>query len=69
MLRYAVKHHLGNLEPSQTPISIFDGSKLAEPPKPGDIDCIVAGFPWYATSVDITHQRDNDTHSVSPTPN
>ena len=44
VLKYAVKTYEGHSVEKLT--SLFDGKPLPPPPKPGDIDCIVAGFPW-----------------------
>ncbi|KAI0296343.1 S-adenosyl-L-methionine-dependent methyltransferase [Multifurca ochricompacta] len=45
MLRYAVKSHRGLLQKDDAPKDIYDHSRLPPPPKPGDIDLIIAGFP------------------------
>lgn len=46
VLRYAVKSHRGLLADDDVPKDIYDSSPLPAPPRPGDIDVIVAGFPW-----------------------
>ena len=46
VLRYAVKSHRGLLVDDNIPKDIYDNSPLPPPPRPDDIDVIVAGFPW-----------------------
>lgn len=47
LLRYAVKFcHDGILGEDEVPKDIYDNSRLPCPPQPGDIDVIIAGFPW-----------------------
>ncbi len=46
VLRYAIKSHRGLLADDDVPKDIYDRSRLPPPPKPNDIDVIVAGFPW-----------------------
>jgi DNA (cytosine-5)-methyltransferase 1 len=46
LLRYAIKSCRGVLEEDEVPKDIYDNSKLPRPPQPGDIDVIIAGFPW-----------------------
>src|SRR5216683_5334804 len=46
LLRYAVKLCRGVLEEDEVPKGIYDNSRLPPPPQPGDIDVIIAGFPW-----------------------
>jgi hypothetical protein len=36
----------GTLEKDEVPKGIYDNSRLLLPPQPGDIDVIIAGFPW-----------------------
>ena len=43
VLRHAILTH-ENKNPE--PLKSIEGHVLPPPPKPGDIDCIVAGFPW-----------------------
>ena len=43
MLRYAVDMY--NKVKDDVPKSI-EGEELSPPPQPGDIDVIIAGFPW-----------------------
>ncbi|KAI0275412.1 S-adenosyl-L-methionine-dependent methyltransferase, partial [Gloeopeniophorella convolvens] len=45
MLRYAIKQHEGVLSEDEVPRDLYDDSPLPPPPKPGDIDVIIAGFP------------------------
>jgi hypothetical protein len=51
VLRYAIKSHRGLLVDDDVPKDIYDNSRLPPPPRPGDIDVIVAGFPWYVSRV------------------
>ena len=45
VLKYAVKTHAGLQD---EPVNDLKGEKvLPPPPKPEEIDCIIAGFPWY----------------------
>jgi DNA (cytosine-5)-methyltransferase 1 len=46
LLWYAVKLCRGVLEEDEVPKGICDNSRLPPPPQPGDIDVIIAGFPW-----------------------
>jgi hypothetical protein len=46
LLRYAVKSYRGILGEDEVPKDIYDNSRLPQPPQPGDIDVITAGFPW-----------------------
>ena len=46
VLRYAVKSHARQWEGSP-PLDIEEKATLPAPPTPEEIDCIVAGFPWY----------------------
>jgi len=34
----------------EVPKDIYDNSRLPRPPQPGDIDVIIAGFPWYVST-------------------
>ena len=43
-LEYAIKRHRG--VDRDAPKTISGASSLPDPPRPEDIDCIVAGFPW-----------------------
>jgi DNA (cytosine-5)-methyltransferase 1 len=49
LLRYAIKLCRGVLEDDEVPKNIHDNSRLPPPPQPGDIDVIIAGFPWYVS--------------------
>lgn len=45
MLPYAIKYHQGL--PAEVPTQLFDQkTPVPVPPLPGDIQVIVAGFPW-----------------------
>jgi DNA (cytosine-5)-methyltransferase 1 len=44
VLKYAIKAYEGH--PVEKLSSLLDGKPLPPPPKPSDIDCIIAGFPW-----------------------
>jgi DNA (cytosine-5)-methyltransferase 1 len=46
LLRYAIKLRRGVLEEDEVPNDLFNNSRLPPPPQPGDIDVIIAGFPW-----------------------
>jgi DNA (cytosine-5)-methyltransferase 1 len=54
LLRYAIKLCRGVLEDDEIPKNIHDNSKLPPPPQPGDIDVIIAGFPWYVSTLLIS---------------
>ncbi len=54
LLRYAVKSYRGILEEGEVPKDIYDNSRLPSPPQPGDIDVIIAGFPWCVYTLRIT---------------
>jgi DNA (cytosine-5)-methyltransferase 1 len=56
VLRYAVKSHRGLLADDDVPKDIYDKSRLPSPPRPGDIDAIVAGFPWCVSQVELPRQ-------------
>ena len=58
VLRYAVKSHRGLLagDDSDVPKDVYDKSRLPSPPRPGDIDVIVAGFPWCVSRVVLPRQ-------------
>lgn len=45
MLRYAIKKRLGHQQ--EVPKQKYNGLPVPEPPQKGDIDMIIAGFPWY----------------------
>lgn len=56
MLRYAVD--VCNEVDDDVPMSL-EGDELDHPPQPGDIDVIIAGFPWCVSSnySDVSHSR------------
>ena len=54
ILKYAVKSSAG-LD-TERPKAIENEAPLPDPPRPGDIDCIISGFPWYVQS-----------HAIEPT--
>ena len=64
VLRYAVKSHRGLLagDDSDVPRDVYDKSRLPAPPRPGDIDVIVAGFPWCVSRVVLPRQPHPLTH-------
>src|SRR6266851_6181101 len=35
---------------NEVPKDIYDNSRLPCPPQPGDINVIIAGFPWYVST-------------------
>ncbi|KAL0569980.1 hypothetical protein V5O48_011973 [Marasmius crinis-equi] len=46
ILRYAIKEHSGHSP--KPPEQLFDKTTaVPPPPKPGDVDVVVAGFPWF----------------------
>jgi DNA (cytosine-5)-methyltransferase 1 len=55
LLRYAVKSYRGILGEDEVPKDIYDNSRLPQPPQPGDIDVITAGFPWCVSTLWRTH--------------
>ncbi|KAH9013666.1 S-adenosyl-L-methionine-dependent methyltransferase [Lactarius hengduanensis] len=63
VLRYAVKSHRGLLVDDDVPKDIYDNSPLPPPPRPGDIDVIVAGFPCQPHSQLNMFQKANDVKS------
>ena len=68
LLRYAVKSHRGILEEDEVPKDIYDNSRLPPPPQPGDIDVIMAGFPWcvftwWITDIDKLEEPVSQPHS------
>ncbi|KAH8997167.1 S-adenosyl-L-methionine-dependent methyltransferase [Lactarius hatsudake] len=63
VLRYAVKSHRGLLMDDDVPKDIYDNSPLPPPPRPGDIDVIVAGFPCQPHSQLNMFQKANDVKS------
>jgi DNA (cytosine-5)-methyltransferase 1 len=45
MLRYAIKKRLDHQQ--EVPMQLDSGNaRVPDPPKKGDIDVIIAGFPW-----------------------
>lgn len=44
ILRYAIKTLEGH--EMETSKNLYDKSPVSDPPRPGNVDCIVAGFPW-----------------------
>ncbi|KAF8262785.1 S-adenosyl-L-methionine-dependent methyltransferase [Lactarius quietus] len=63
VLRYAIKKHRGLLADDEVPKDIYDDSRLPSPPRPGDIDVIVAGFPCQPHSQLNMFQKANDVKS------
>ncbi|THH22378.1 hypothetical protein EUX98_g8210 [Antrodiella citrinella] len=61
MLRYAIKKH--ERHDVETPKSLYDQSPVADPPRTGSIDCIVAGFPCQPHSRLNMFQRADDKKS------
>ncbi|KAH8099860.1 S-adenosyl-L-methionine-dependent methyltransferase [Cristinia sonorae] len=61
MLRYAIKKHKGH--DVEVPMNLADKSLVADPPQPGSVDCIVAGFPCQPHSRLNMFQRANDNKS------
>jgi hypothetical protein len=51
VLQYAIKSHRGLLVDDDMPKDIYDNWRLPPPPRPGNIDVIVAGFPWCVLQV------------------
>lgn len=49
VLKYAIKTHVGQHE-GDPPLDITGEGQLPPPPQPGQVDCIVAGFPWCVSS-------------------
>ena len=49
VLKYAIKKHAGHRE--APPLDVTEKEELPPPPAPGQIDCIVAGFPWCVSSI------------------
>lgn len=43
-MKYAIKMHEGHQVDNI--LSLYDKQPLPPPPKPGEIDCVLAGFPW-----------------------
>jgi DNA (cytosine-5)-methyltransferase 1 len=68
VLRYAIKSHRGLLADDDVPKDIYDKSRLPAPPRPGDIDVIVAGFPWCVSRVVLPRQPHPLTHKETTTP-
>jgi DNA (cytosine-5)-methyltransferase 1 len=54
LLRYATELCHGVVEEDEVPKDIYDKSKLPPPPQPGDIDVIIAGFPWCLSTLLIS---------------
>ena len=44
ILRYAIKSHEGH--EVEVPLGIHDKVPLSDPPAPGTIEILLAGFPW-----------------------
>ncbi|KAH9901025.1 S-adenosyl-L-methionine-dependent methyltransferase [Cubamyces lactineus] len=62
--KYAVKTHLRKLNPAEDSFcNLLDGSPLPPPPRPGDIDCLVAGFPCQPHSHLNMFRKANDRKS------
>ena len=66
VFRHAVKVHANLHEP---PLRDLKDSALPPPPRPEDVDCIIAGFPWNeALSAShllvVTHVQDSQPHST-----
>ncbi|TCD63769.1 hypothetical protein EIP91_004952 [Steccherinum ochraceum] len=61
ILRYAVKKQAGHQV--EVPVHLGNKSAVSDPPQPGDIDCIVAGFPCQPHSRLNMFQRADDKKS------
>ncbi|KAI0324519.1 S-adenosyl-L-methionine-dependent methyltransferase [Cubamyces sp. BRFM 1775] len=62
--KYAVKTHMKNLNPAEDSFcNLLDGTPLPTPPGPGDIDCLVAGFPCQPHSHLNMFRKANDRKS------
>lgn len=48
VLQYAIKSQ--EKHDIEVPLSLRDETPLPKPPRPKDVDCIIAGFPWYVTT-------------------
>ncbi|TBU32705.1 S-adenosyl-L-methionine-dependent methyltransferase [Dichomitus squalens] len=62
VLRYAVKSRAKQWE-GPPPLDIQGKAPLPDPPKPGEIDCIIAGFPCQPHSTLNMFQKANDRKS------
>ncbi|KAH7927250.1 S-adenosyl-L-methionine-dependent methyltransferase [Leucogyrophana mollusca] len=60
MLRHAIKAHAGH---DVEELRSIEGDRLPAPPKPGDIDCILAGFPCQSHSQLNMYRKANDPKS------
>ncbi|EIW64172.1 S-adenosyl-L-methionine-dependent methyltransferase [Trametes versicolor FP-101664 SS1] len=60
VFQYAVKYHAGNLSSSDMVRDLHDNTPIGKPPCPGDIDCIVAGFPCQPHSQLNMFKKAND---------
>ncbi len=54
LLWYAIKSYHGILEENGVPKDIYDNARLPPPPQPGDINVIMAGFPWCVYTLQVT---------------
>jgi DNA (cytosine-5)-methyltransferase 1 len=63
MLRYAIDVY--NKVEDDVPKSML-GEKLSPPPQPGDIDVIIAGFPWYLAYVSQLFPQPDFLHFSQP---
>jgi hypothetical protein len=57
VLAYIVKSRLGKLNPEKDVTTNLDGSALPAPPRRGDVDVLVGGFPWCAARAARTRRR------------
>ncbi|KAH7906528.1 S-adenosyl-L-methionine-dependent methyltransferase, partial [Hygrophoropsis aurantiaca] len=60
MLRHAIKTHAGH---DVEDLRSINGERLPAPPKPEDIDCILAGFPCQSHSTLNMYRKANDLKS------
>jgi len=60
--RHAIKLCRGVLEDDEVPKNIHDNSRLPLPPQPGDIDVIIAGFPWCVSILQQQQQQHRVPH-------